>query len=77
VLIVIGSASMGWEDGGIATVGPCLGVMIVELIEILSFMPLLPIHARANPLCKEYIIERLPRSHFDIIEFRRLSIGYV
>lgn len=65
---------------------------IVEDAETLSFIPLLyiipfasvvnmvkdsPIHARANPLSKEYIIERLPRSHFDIIEFRRLSIGYV
>ena len=65
---------------------------MVEDAETLSFIPLLyiipfasvvnmikdaPIQARANPLSKEYIIERLPRSHFDIIEFRRLSIGYV
>jgi hypothetical protein len=65
---------------------------MVKNAETLSFIPLLyiipfasvvnmikdaPIHARANPLSKEYIIERLPRSHFDFIEFRRLSIGYV
>jgi len=65
---------------------------VVKDAEMLKFRPLLyiipfasvvnmikdaPIHARANPLSKEYIIERLPRSHFDIIEFRRLSIDYV
>ena len=65
---------------------------MVEDAEMLSFMPLVyiipfahvvnlikdaSIGARANPLSKEYIIERLPRSHFDIIEFRRLSVGYV
>ena len=59
---------------------------MVEDAEMLSFIPLLyiipfasvvnmimeaPIDARANPLSKEYIIERLPRSHFDVIEFRR------
>ena len=65
---------------------------IVDDAETLKFRPLLyiipfasvadlimdvPIDARANPLSREYIIERLPRSHFDIIEFRRLAIGYV
>lgn len=60
---------------------------IVKNAETLRFLPLLyiipfssvvnvikdaPINARANPLSKEYIIERLPRTRFDIIEFRRL-----
>ena len=57
---------------------------IVERAEIRDFRPLLfvipfflvaaalkpvPIEKRAHPLSVEYVIERLPRNHFEIIEF--------
>jgi hypothetical protein len=50
---------------------------IIPFVQVINLIKDPPIDARANPLSKEYIIERLPRSHFDIIEFRRLAIGYV
>ncbi len=57
---------------------------IVELAEIRDFRPLLyvipytlvsnllrevPVRDRAAPLSQEYMIEKLPRRHFDILEF--------
>ena len=61
---------------------------IVELAEFRDFTPLLylipyervsallrevPISEKAHPLSKEYIIEQLPREHFDVVEL--VSIG--
>jgi hypothetical protein len=59
-------------------------VSIVEIAETKEFRPLIyiipftavssilievPIKERAHPLSIEYVIESLPRDHFDIIEF--------
>ena len=60
-------------------------VSIVDLAETRDFKPLLylipfhltsgslkevPISERAHPLSIEYVIESLPRTHFEVIEFR-------
>lgn len=60
---------------------------IVKQAETLNFRPLLyiipsalvldmakevPVNKRAHPFSVEFIIENLPRSHFDIVEYRSL-----
>ena len=60
-------------------------VSIIEIAEIIDFRPLLyvipydkaqtlmrnvPVRERANPLSTEYIIDKLPRDLFDVIEIK-------
>ena len=46
-------------------------IYVIPFTKVAKSLELVPVTERAHPLSIEYLIKRLPRKYFDVIEFRK------